>query len=180
VDWPTTLLPPLPILSVFQQEFLSEQQGMTTNAPASQSGGVNNQAWFIPFRIDVERIAVKLCYVVGATASGDVDMGIYDSQWNRLVSNGAGTAQGSINTLQEFNITDTPLPPGQYALALSLSLSTGTFFAASVSDESTVPLIPMYEQATAHPLPNPATPVQTTSINPRFNIAMAVSFDTLI
>lgn len=178
-DWPTTLLPPLPTITTASEEAYGVAYTWTGSGSPTSQTLTANQAYFQPFRIDVGMTAVKMCYVVGATAAGNVDLGIYDAEFNLLVSSGA-TAQGTINTLQELDITDTVLRPGSYWMAISASIGTATAFASPVVDETSVPALAMYMQATAHPLPTPtATPVKNTEGSPRV-VALAISFDTLI
>jgi hypothetical protein len=52
----------------------------------------------------------------GATASGNMDVGIYDYAGTRLVSSGS-TAQSGTSAFQDFDITDTLLGPGIFYLA---------------------------------------------------------------
>lgn len=182
-DWPSVLQPPLLIVSPFSQESLGGHYGyqnMTLITPASGTV-TQNQAYFFPFRVDIGATAVKMACVIGATANGNIDVGIYDDGFNYLISSGA-TAQGTTNTLQEFNITDTYLPPGIYWMAVSLSSATGTVFRSAPSaDEVAVSHLPCYQQASAHPLPTTsASPIISGEATPIIAVAMAVAFDTLI
>jgi hypothetical protein len=84
-----------------------------------------NTAIYIPFVVHQEMIAVKMGISNGATVSGNVDIGIYDDQQNRLVSKGS-TAQSGVSAIQSFDITDTTLLPGIYFMALNMDNVTGT------------------------------------------------------
>lgn len=84
-----------------------------------------NTAIFVPFVVHTELIAVKIGVCNGATVSGNVDVGIYDDQQNRLVSVGS-TAQSGVSATQSFDITDTTLVPGVYFMALNVDNVTGT------------------------------------------------------
>jgi hypothetical protein len=91
----------------------------------------------------------------GATASGNVDVGIYDFAGNRLVSSGS-TAQSGTSVGQVFDITDTVLTPGNYFLAMAVDNITATFFRVSPSTEQ-LRCNGVYQQASAFPLPSTAT-----------------------
>lgn len=181
-DWNRVLLPPFFMISPFSPESIGGHiafQSLTTMTPASGTV-TQNQAYFFPFRLDVGATAVKMACVIGATANGNIDVGIYDDGFNYIISSGA-TAQGSTNTLQEFDITDTELPPGIYWMAVSLSSATGTVFRTNGADEISVSHLPCYQQASAHPLPTTsATPIISGESIPVFLVAMGVSFSTLI
>lgn len=84
-----------------------------------------NKALFVPFSVYSPITIVKMFVVNGATASGNIDVGIYDRGGARLVSAGS-TAQSGTSAIQEFNITDTALSPGLYYLACALDNATGT------------------------------------------------------
>lgn len=176
-DWTSNLLAPLPVICTMSKESLSD---LTLVSAGSFASGtlVANQAHFQPFRLDIGGTVVKMAYLMGATATGNVDLGIYDGEFNLLVSSGA-TAQGTINVLQELDITDTELHPGNYWMAFSASSASGTAFQTAVADETFVPALPLYIQASAHPLPSTATPVKDTNTTPKL-IPLMLSFDTLI
>lgn len=124
-----------------------------------------NKAFFFPFRLTEWATAYQLLFWVGATSSGNLNVGIYDNEFNLIVSAGSTAMSATVNTVQELNIADTVLPPGDYYLAVAVDNITGTCFkAGGLADESTLSSIPVYEQAglTAATLTNPGVPVVTT------------------
>lgn len=138
-----------------------------------------NRVTYFPFLIYEPVTVVKMSYIVGATASGNVDIGIYGAQGHRLVNSGS-TAQGTINTLQELDITDTTLLPALYFMAITLSSATGTYFRIAANDEllqSSVPLL--VETPGSFGLPATATFASSTDGTPHL-IAMGVHVNTLI
>lgn len=177
-DWPTTLLPPLPTITSTSEESLGFPASLPDRGSPTSNVMALNVAYLQPFRMDIGATAVKMCYLVGATPTGNVDMGIYDAEFNLLVSSGA-VAQGTLNTLQELDITDTVLHPGNYWMAISASSGSATAFMNNVSDELSLPPVAMYIATSAHVLPSTVSPVKDTAILTKV-IAMAVSFDTLI
>jgi hypothetical protein len=172
---------PPKIISPHSEDAYGAIATATAFAGAPASGVlVQNQAYFFPFTLERAAVAVKMCCLIGGTANGNIDVGLYDAEFNYLISSGA-TAQGSTSTLQEFDITDTTLPPGFYWMAVSLSSATGTVFRAVSTDESVFGHMAGLVQTSAHPLPtSTASPVKSTDATPAHSIVMGVSFDTLI
>jgi hypothetical protein len=140
--------------------------GNDLGSAASGSWSVNNKAYFYPFRLQSHAVAYQLLFWVGATSSGNIDVGIYDSQKNLVVSSGSTAMSATVNTVQELNITDTALPPGDYLLAGACSTTGGTCFRVASNDELALASYPVYEQTLALALPNPCTPVACTDTAP--------------
>ncbi len=116
-----------------------------------------NSALFVPFCVRQPRLVQRLWWYNGATASGNVDCGIYSADGTLLVSAGS-TAQGTINVLQSVDITDTLIGPGQFYMALVMDNITGTMFrATSNSGARIIRLLGTAMMATAFPLPAVAT-----------------------
>lgn len=183
MDWPGTKLDPLALITPWSEESLgSPLHGMSAASAIAGGTVTQNQAEFYPFSLDKEATAVKMFVVNGATVNGNTDVGIYDREFKALVTSGA-TLQAGASALQEFNITDTVLPPGRYWMAISTSSATATFFRHGPVDELAMPALPLLMVAAAtpgHPLPTPtATPVRHTGTAPNL-ILMGVAFDTLI
>lgn len=178
-DWTSVLLPPFPVIHTYSQEALDLTAVSVTTAAVTSATVVQNQAYYYPFRLDIGATAMKLYYITGGTQNGNVDMGIYDSQFNSVVTMGS-TAQGAANTLNELDITNTDLPPGNYWLAFASNSATATVFQNADADELSMPGSPYYVQASAFALPTPtATPVKSTAASPAV-LLLGVSFDTLI
>lgn len=168
MDWPTGVIVAPPVLTPFNMESLGPSMGTAPLGGAtSTTWTVNNKGYYYPFRLDQIVTARQLLFWVGATSSGNIDVAIYDSQLNRIVSAGTTAMSATVNTWQELNITDTVLHPGDYYLGVSCSTTVGTCFTQSSSaDESALSRWPVYEQASALPLPNPAVPVVCTDDTP--------------
>lgn len=179
-DWPDTRLWPLPLITPWSEEAVGPTVtlGSASATPTASGAVVANQAYYYPFRLDVGATARKMFVLIGAAPpGGNNDVGIYDDQFNRLVSSGA-VAIGAASTLQEFDITDTELSPGFYWMAFSSSAAC-TVFRMSISDEGGSSMMLCYEQASAHVLPATATPIKSTA-GSVIVIVMGISFDTLI
>lgn len=123
--------------------------------PASTVWPTAAKAIYVPCEIGEPTTVVKGFWLNGATAAGNIDIGIYREDGTKVVTMG-NTAQGTINIPQEVDIADTILMPGRYFLALSCSLGTATLFMSS----PTAPLCQMmgiYTQVSANVLPASAT-----------------------
>jgi hypothetical protein len=126
--------------------------------------GTANQAYFYPVWVPDPCVVTKLWWQNGATASGNVDVGIYTDQGNRLISTGATTQTGT-SLIQSLDITDTPIPAGLCYFAIALSSATGTIWMVAASLSGSLVLVSGYQQAAACPLPNPATFATTVGTN---------------
>lgn len=170
MDFPTYRMPPPPILTPFHPDSLGltlPGAGLTPlGSSTSSAWPADNLALFYPFRLYDWATAYQLLFWVGATSSGNIDVGIYDSQKNLIVSSGSTAMSATVNTVQELNITDTVLPPGDYLLGMVCSTTVGTAFGASGVDELALSTLTVYEQGTALPLPDPCAPVISTMATP--------------
>lgn len=123
-DWPDISQPTL-VVSPWTRE-----QGAAPLAVASLASAAwpsANLALYMPFSVSRPTLFVKLFCINGATATGNVDMGIYDWAGTRLVSIGS-TAQSGTAATQEFNITDTLIGPGRFYLAIAMDGTSGTLY----------------------------------------------------
>lgn len=170
MDFPSYYLPPPPVMTTMHPDCrgLSTTISVRLDSMASAAWPTASLGLFYPFVLTSTATAYQLLFYVGATSGGDIDMAIYDSQKNRIVSAGSTAMSASINTVQELNITDTVLGPGVYLLAVSSSATSGTVFGFQISDETSLAALPVYEQAglTGATLPDPCVPVVTTSTAP--------------
>ncbi len=150
--------------------------GWTTNvgvlsngaATASTAWPANNKAYFYPVSLGVFVTVYNFYFWVGATSSGNIDVGVYDSEKNLLVAAGSTAMSATISTIQVVPCTDTVLSPGDYLIGGVCSTTVGTCLRSTntMADELFMPTQAVYEQATALPLPNPCVPVLTTDASP--------------
>lgn len=124
--------------------------------PSSGAWPTANKAIFVPFVINTNCTVKKMFVVNGATASGNLDIGIYNEDGTKLVSSGS-TAQSGTNGLQVIDVTDTPLSPGAYYMALAMNGITGTMFKYTAGTGAQMSQLGVYQQTTAFPLPATAT-----------------------
>jgi hypothetical protein len=114
-----------------------------------------NLAIFVPFQLSAPFLAAQMFVANGGTVSGNVDVGIYDTQGNRLVSKGS-TAQSGTSALQPFDIADTWLQPGCYYMAVALDNATGIInhYVPGVTQSRQMGVL---QAATSFPLPATVT-----------------------
>lgn len=149
---PTGVLPPAPMYSIYNQT----ARAVFSSSFSSGAWPTANKAFFIPITLATVVVVQKLWWINGATASNNVDIGIYTSGGVKLVSSGS-TARSGINALQSASLgTPLTLTPGAYYMALASDGTTGTNFRASLSTPNGS-YTEMLMQTSAFPLPATAT-----------------------
>lgn len=170
MDFPAYSMPMPPITTTYHFPFAGFHYHVASSQPmngaTSQAWSSNNLAYYYPFRVYSHCVATQLLLFIGATSSGNIDVGIYDSGLRLIVSAGTTAMSVTVNTVQEINITDTELQPGDYLLGVALSTTAGTVITGFAADENTLSQQVIYEQASALPLPDPAVPVVSTQATP--------------
>ena len=154
--WPSLgYVAPLIVSPYFMYPYSSD---ININNSGNASGGwlTNNLAHYFPVWIPHTWVATKLWWQNGATATGNVDCGIYDEAGNRLISTGS-TAQSGTNAVQSVDITDTTIPAGTVYLAIAHSSTSGTFWGCASGVDPAGYVSGGYVQTSALPLPATAT-----------------------
>jgi len=132
-----------------------------SGAAAGAAWPANNRAIYMPFFVERVVTAVKMSIEV-AVQAGNLDVGIYDENFARLVSSGS-TAVGAVG-LQVVDITDTVLTPGLYYMAMNCSTTSAGFFRLGPSSSVINTLTGhRMQDVGAIALPNPATPATPSS-----------------
>lgn len=134
--------------------FVAATRSASTNSVAWPAA---NRAFFVPFVVYTPVVIAKMFFENGATINGAFDIGIYDSQANRLVSSGS-TAHSGANAFQTVDISDTTLIPGVYYMALCFDGTTATVrsYTGSVAPLWGAAGVLMQDLGSVT-LPNPAT-----------------------
>lgn len=129
--------------------------------------GVNSVAWpaanlalFSPVYVWATQTLTQLV-AQWNTTSGNVDIGIYDSNLTKIVSSGSTAASGLV---QQFNVADTVLTRGTYYVALAADNTTLQVRRGTQSVAAFGRMLGMFEQASAFPLPATATPAAYTRL----------------
>lgn len=136
---------------------------------ASETFSAADRAHFQWFRVPETCIVKQLWVANGATASGNIDVGIYNPDGVRLVSSGS-TAQSGTNTLQVFDVTDTTLTRGYYYIAVAMDNATGTLRRNNASARN-AKFQGSAIMASAFPLPATAT-LATNSVGKCYAIGL--------
>lgn len=162
-DAPSTGLPDPMVLSSMTPDFVA-QFFTTTGVSAAYSGA--STAYFVPVRVSQTRTYTKAWWINGATAAGNVDVGIYTRAGTTLTRVVASTAeaQGTISVMQvAATFTATTLTPGLYYLAISCTSASATFWSFG-SYSAGLRSGGVFQTATASPLPTSATAALTTAV----------------
>jgi hypothetical protein len=128
-----------------------------------------NLALFCPFDVYSPVTITEAYWENGATAGGNIDIGIYDEAGNRIVSLGT-TARGSVSVLvTSTTLTATTLFPGRYYMAMSHDGTSNIFGIAPTA--GLLQAAGVCEMASAFPLPATATLAATTrAYLPKFGL----------
>jgi hypothetical protein len=118
--------------------------------------GTANRAFYCPIVLPAPVVAKRLFMLVGTTQNGNVDVGIYNHAGAKIVSSGS-VAQGPVSAVQIFDIADTPLPAGNYYMAVSSDSTTATFGGVTLPNGAMARAVGASIMATAFPLPSTLT-----------------------
>jgi len=114
-----------------------------------------NLAIYIPFVLQSPITVVKMFVLNDDAVSGNIDVGIYNTDGTRLVSSGS-TTHADTNAMQVFDVTDTTLAAGYYFFACALDNTTGKLSRWPVpSDRERA--MGIHVQTSAFALPSTAT-----------------------
>jgi hypothetical protein len=122
-----------------------------------------NEAFYIRVVNPTEFTPSFAWWFNGATVNGNMDVGIYTTDFVRLGSTGA-VAQADINQVQVTAFATT-IPAGELILGISSSSATATIrmWTPLGTNGVNVPdTLEAAQQTSAHVLPNPAVPAQPT------------------
>lgn len=81
---------------------------------------VNNQAVYIPIALPARFTVARFYVANGAAVSGTMDIGLFDSEGNKLISTGSAAPTGT-SVVQYVDVTDRSFPAGNYFLGLVIS-----------------------------------------------------------
>lgn len=148
---------PAGLVNIFQLS------GESHGALASLGGGVSsinaaaNRAHFFPFRITRPYTVLAGLVKNGATASNNLDIGVYLPDGTRLASSGS-TAQAGTTALQYIVMSaSVVLQPGLYYAGLVMDGTTGTINRITTLTTVQCRGLGMFTMNSAFPLPATAT-----------------------
>ena len=176
--FPGPSLPPAsPVIGPMSAEALFAQAFVFANwgAPASAAWPSANRAVGYPFILPEPRTLLQMYVQNGATASGNLDMGVYRPDGTKLVSMGA-TAQSGTSAIQLLDVTDTVLPAHTLLyvwLAVDNTTATVVRWTAG-ANIGQIRATGIVQMASAYPLPSTITPAAvSTSHLPDFGMVFA-------
>lgn len=152
---------PGPLLTPYHKESIGADIAFNTTTIQSRTWTTANLACYYPFYLPSYSVVLKLWWVNGGTATGNVDCGVYTEGGTRIVSTGS-TGQSGASAIQEVNITDTTLAPGRYYMALACSSASSTI-RSGLPNTNQCRSMGVLEQATAFALPSTATFAQVSA-----------------
>lgn len=125
---------------------------------------VANLIIYFPFRISNPCIFTKLWWYNGASASAsyNIDMGIFSEDGTRIIST-SSTAQSGSNLMQSVDITDTLLDIGTYYFGFVCDTTSANFMRCTLATGFLCPVTGILEQASTFPLPANATFASATN-----------------
>jgi hypothetical protein len=147
------------VLSTVSTDMVS-LANMAASAAISSAWGTNNKAVLVPVTIASTHTYVKAAWLNGATATGNVDVGIYTisgTTATRIVASTAEAQTGTSVCQVAAAFTTTTLEPGLYYLAMSCSSTSATCWRLSGVAAGAWRPGGVYQMTTAHPLPSSGT-----------------------
>jgi hypothetical protein len=176
-DFPTRGVCPANI-SVFSKFSAASQLGLLANGNnngSSTAWPAANRGLFVPIWIPAPFVLASFFCVNGATAAGNIDMGLYSPDGGLVVSVGS-TAQSGTSTLQILTVGPVVVPPGRYFMAISAS-STSATFVSRVPTVSIEQRLGMLQAASQVPLANlPTFATCASSYLPHFGISQLTTY----
>lgn len=149
----------LPVLSPYAPEAMSgivSFGGLALTSVVNAAWPSANLLIGYPVRLFSPAILTKLWIYNGTTASGNLDLGVYDARGTKIVSSGS-TLQAGTSALQVIDITDTPLGPGDFYVCGAMNGITGTVMMSTWGHNSQGYAQGQIQMVTAFPLPATAT-----------------------
>lgn len=109
---------------------------------------VGNLAYYFQMFIPGYFTVARFFVANGNNLTGNIDIGLYDGDFNRLVSTGPSARSGA-SAMQYVDATDYQGAPGEYHLGVVLDNTTGTLNVSTSSFWSTLQLTGMTNEALA-------------------------------
>jgi hypothetical protein len=139
-------------------------------------GSLASAAWpganwgvLIPFSLSRRQSFSKVFVFNGAVASGNIDLGIYDFNFQRLASTGSTPMSGT-SVLQALGLSFI-IGPGRYYMALAVDNSAAQFMRGTVSDDFGYTAAETNWCNPVFPLPSACTVTQFPNYTPLIGIA---------
>lgn len=142
------------IISSFDPEMIGfEFRAFGASGPSgAQNWPAANLAVYTPLYLSVPVTAYQLFIENGTAVAGNIDLGLFDESFNKLVSKGS-TAQAGISSIQYLDVADTLLPAGRYYIGAASDTSGATQkFNGLALNASVAGMMGLLQSATSFPL----------------------------
>lgn len=149
------------MVSTRSAQSIGSELAIIGSAFAEATFPASNRAIAIPFTNTESITVVKMWALNGGVVSGNIDIGIYDEDFAKVVTIGS-TAQAGVSIIQEFNIADTVLAAGRYYMVVAMDNTTGELARYSTGVENQKSL-GLFQMASAFALPTTLTPADVAS-----------------
>ena len=147
----------LPVIYTLSQEtalgWFNQRPVTTPGSAASGTWPTANLAFIIPFRIWAPYAVQTLFWTNGATASGNLDVGIFSSDGTLLFNSGSKAQSGTGVTQTTAVSPAQMLNPGNYFMSLVASATTTTVELVAALVTQSLEMAGCAQMATAVPLP---------------------------
>lgn len=159
--------PHLEWIHTYSEASLGVYAKNTTSLSVADRTWVTNLSVLVPFCVDTPSVAKKMWYYGGGSASGNVDIGIYNESGTLLVSSGS-TSHGAFG--QNVDITDTTLAPGFYYMAIAKDGTT--LLGGSAPAVAVAEAIGVCNIASNFPLANGTPAVASNALLPNVGVLL--------
>ena len=128
----------------------------------------------VPFTLSEPATVTHLWWRNGTAPGSNHDVGIYRTDWSRVISAGSTVGSGTASFVQAVDVTDTPIPAGHYYLVRVVDATTANRVGAYQHNASIhlMNLMGCKQSATASiPLPDPLVGMGDVTTHTRVNPA---------
>lgn len=159
------IVPPMVSAYTFGVGWFSE--AISGTAPTSTTWESANRTVYMPLVLTSPCVIRRVWWANGATTTGGatIQVGIYRDTGNFqpgvLIISGSAV-QGTASEVQFVDVTDTPIAPGLFWIAITASSTTNTMVFRSSVASTTSDAAFRFEEASA--MPSTATPVETSAL----------------
>lgn len=159
-DFPQTVVSPLFINTVTRHMVGMNGRihlGQLSGSGAALNWPVANQACYVPLRLPFPYNVRRLFWGNGTTVGGNASIGIYTSDGGQIYGSASTVTSGASALQYVTPATDILLPPGNYYIGISFSGTTAVAWGWAGVLATGGRLNGLYQQASAVPMPSPAT-----------------------
>lgn len=150
--------------TLFLETSSREALGVILNANLAPIGTMNwptaNLAIFVPFRLSGPYLVKKILWANGATAAGNIDVGVYSIGGARIFTTGS-VAQSGTSAQQSSSATGGGISipgPGNFFLAVAKDDISGSLLGCFTNTTASFArLFGVYQATSAFPLPDTVT-----------------------